>query len=758
MPASTPEGVIPLFLRGTTAEKYGLKNGPGVMDLVPYSHVDKDDILREIQKLGVMSDFEPGKKLFEQSNCSRLLIVVDPEAKFGEIFLIYFTDVSQNEFFEDLQRRIAENEMEKVVENVESNIICDVKYIDKPMTPRPWVNRPETDSEIKLLTSKPIREVSTVEILRPRRQLRQNIRLSDRKSEVLEFRTYKDPAFKTIKENDIAIQVTPEFSESSSQTTWFRSINKAVQYEASSVSSISGNESIHNLLAFLERATIIIERALQQNETIDIYHEAFRLSDDFENVEGNQAENELREIKNFADPNFSKSKSLSCIDWMPKSQGIVAVSAVRNITFDQRVVTSGQNNTSYILLWDFRQLVKPIVLLQNQQEIFKFRFNKTMPNIIVGGCITGQVVLWDLSDTMSSALKKNYRSQNNSEEEDDLFHHPIHPKYISLTEHSHRKCVSDLFWLPPSTQINHKGQLVGREHLSEQSHQFITVGGDGFILVWDIRFEKIACDDLRHIGRMRHVPTEKVTKDGTAKPLWAPIFRAQLKRLEGVGELSLCNISSVSTDVSSHGSDPRSQFLMTSEEGDIIIADLSSKKSEVTANRDDEDEDGDNGKDFIKWISTDHPRPTVALQQSPFFPDVFLSVGDWNFNIWKVGEDRPIFRSPLSSSYLTTGAWSPTRPAVIIVASSDGQLLAWDFTDSSFKPSMELKATHSKITSMEFLQPASLGTQGTRQQLLAVGDETGTLHIFETPRNVARPVHKEETVMSIFLDREIQVC
>lgn len=53
---------------------------------------------------------------------------------------------------------------------------------------------------------------------------------------------------------------------------------------------------------------------------------------------------------------------------------------------------------------------------------------------------------------------------------------------------------------------------------------------------------------------------------------------------------------------------------------------------------------------------------------------------------------------------------------------------------------------------MEFLQSSTA-----RQQLLAVGDEVGTLHIFEIPRNLIKPVHKEDAIMLKFLDREVQV-
>lgn len=81
-------------------------------------------------------------------------------------------------------------------------------------------------------------------------------------------------------------------------------------------------------------------------------------------------------------------------------------------------------------------------------------------------------------------------------------------------------------------------------------------------------------------------------------------------------------------------------------------------------------------------------------------------------------------------------------------------MLAWDFTDSSFHPSIELKATTpARLTSMEFL----VSSAASRQQLLAAGDDMGTLHIFEMPRNLVKAVHREEDFMKSFLDREIQV-
>lgn len=642
-------------------------------------------------------------------------------------------------------------------------------YEDKPLSPRRWVSDTiqETENEVTLLTSKPVRDKITVEVSRLKSSLYQRCVLHNRDADVggvQEFRAHKDPHFVGIREGEIGIQAAPFCVDDEAQTTWYRAVNKAIQYESlSPVGEPSDNEGKENLLAFLESATMKIENSLQQNETLDIFRETFHIKGDEELQDDSQTESELRELKNFADPTYSKSKVLSAIDWMPKSQGMVAVSVVKNLSFDERVLIAGHTSVSYLLLWDFRQLVRPQVLMQCPHEIFTFRFNATNPNLIAGGSLSGQVFLWDLSESLSTAAKRGARGskgQQQGDNDDEEGSDPVClPKLSSNVDYGHKKCVADLFWLPPNVQINYRGQLVGNEHLDDKSYQFITVAGDGQVMVWDIRYEQIANDELRHIGRAKHVPMEKAGgKDGgTLKPQWTPIFKAHLKRMEGVGELSLCRAafnttSATSIDIGKDKpifQDVRSHIMLATEEGDILSADLSGKKAETNNNKDDDEDEASDSKEFLRWMAPDHCRPCVSLQQSPFFPNILLSVGDWKFHIWKIGEDKPLFVSPHSNSYLTAGAWSPTRPAVLMVASADGSLFVWDFTDSSYRPSIELKATHTKITAMEFL-PSS----HSRQQLLAVGDESGTLHIFEVARTITRPINREEAIMSTFLERE----
>lgn len=660
-----PEGVFPLFIRGSTCQKFGMKTGEGVMDLVDYIYLRKDVLLKDIQDGGAaMSDFYPAKKLIDSYPGENILIMVDSTGKHGENFLLCYTDAAQDSYMSKFreaeaaleaqrQAEIEAEEAQKAAAWARANIV----YEDKPMSAKPWVSgtSADTDGEIRWNRLNPHRDIISIEVTRPARNIKQPYRFSDRLADtggVSEFRASKDPNFTRIRESEGGFQVAPMCTSSSAQTTWYKPVNKSVQYESASMTSEPlASDAKDDLLSFLERVTVKIENALQQNESVDIFHETFRMVGDDEILEGAQAENELRELKNFGDPTYSKSKAIVAIDWMPKMSGLVAVSPVKCISFDQRVLVSGQTNTAFILLWDFKQLVKPQLLMQSQYEIFAFQFNRTTPGLVAGGCITGQVMLWDIANPLDAAMKRNNRGTVGTlgaapvDEEDEGTLGPVLPKYVSSVDHSHKRCVSELFWLPPTTQINFRGQLVGPEHLDGNSYQFVTIAADGLVLVWDIRFEKMAQPDdvsLRHIGRAKHVPTEKAsTRDGgQLKALWAPIFRAHLKRLEGVGELSLCKVSSsgfLKPSVASKSSlpgDHRSHLMIGTEEGDIIFADLSARKAESGSKEDDE-EDVEAGREFVRWIAEDHARPSVGFQQSPFFPDILLSVSDWSFHIWK---------------------------------------------------------------------------------------------------------------------------
>ena len=99
-----------------------------------------------------------------------------------------------------------------------------------------------------------------------------------------------------------------------------------------------------------------------------------------------------------------------------------------------------------------------------------------------------------------------------------------------------------MFWVD-HVSLRSYGLLLDKSLCDGPTNQFVTVSGDGQVLFWDVRYAEIAAGNLPKVGRRQGKQDDKPGKDG--KPVaapWLPLFRMQLKRLEGVGELSLCRV------------------------------------------------------------------------------------------------------------------------------------------------------------------------------------------------------------------------
>eukprot|EP00003_Mantamonas_plastica_P023996 TRINITY_DN440_c1_g1_i1.p1 TRINITY_DN440_c1_g1~~TRINITY_DN440_c1_g1_i1.p1 ORF type:complete len:633 (-),score=221.70 TRINITY_DN440_c1_g1_i1:15-1913(-) len=326
-------------------------------------------------------------------------------------------------------------------------------------------------------------------------------------------------------------------------------------------------------------------------------------------------------------------------------------------------------------------------------------------------------------------------------------------------------------------------------------NQFATVSVDGDMMFWDIRFDK---------------ETKKL--DHT----WQPIHIMPLFKLDGSG-MKLrglrCSIGNLAPD-----SEKSSRFLASSEDGEVIYLEIAhrlresstqEKKQDTPAfvfNIDGEDNDDSNGGESsesnadaydqgsatviitntaspqqkdpsartiqrlessgkgksenhlkglnVKNVLEIHTGPTVVLAQSPFFDDIFLTGGEWNFGVWKWGVFEELLRSPNGTSRVTSATWSPSRPGVFFIGRSDGGVEMWDLLDRSHEPSIRQSLFPSAVTSMQFQKVPVHHRRGHEQYLLALGDEAGVLHIMEVPRNLQRRVHHEIQLMQQQFDRE----
>jgi len=241
------------------------------------------------------------------------------------------------------------------------------------------------------------------------------------------------------------------------------------------------------------------------------------------------------------------------------------------------------------------------------------------------------------------------------------------------------------------------------------------------ILIWDIRVKRDA---------------RRPDKD----PIWNPTFKLPLKEAGSAVPHGACQVS-----VTPNGG---AKFICTTESGSFMHAEWSKLR---------EDKQQDEGlpedePPFIRGISPGHFGPCRSLQKSPFFPDIWLTVGDWRFCLWKEGVSTPIFSSPFQNVYITCARWSPSRPSVIFTGRSDGVMDVWDFLDRSHEPLTDFMFSGS-ITSMEF--PKSRGDIG-KHYYLAVGDSLGFCHVMRLPRMLTRPSKFEEKATRNLFDREVQ--
>ncbi|GMI50247.1 hypothetical protein TeGR_g4809 [Tetraparma gracilis] len=765
-PPPLPAGVKPWFCSDKMVQVIEMKTGPAIVDLLPFKSFDKEFWLADIQAKGFMSPFDPVADEIKQCPLPEFLIVTDVESTYGEMFLIYYSEeaIVNRTAAAEAAAAAAEAERKRLEEEEAARLAAEearknAVYVDEPMKSRPYASgtAAATEASIASESIRPERSLLSISIGRPPRTIGRPLTLGDRDHDVTgvaEFRYHKVPEFDkrwARMERDCGVQAVAETGESATQTKWCRPVNKCVQYEAQGG---AGDGDSDGVASFVKSKLKDVERALQQNETVDIFSDALASVGEDDALIGSKMENQLKELRNFTDLEFSKNKSLACIDWHPTSKGVLAVSVCKTLSFDDRVSVSGQVDVAYVIVWEFAEWIKPQLVLQTPHECFTFKYNPTQPNIVCGGTFSGQPVMWDLNEAMSVIEKKKMARKNSggdaaeAADDDDAQSAIVHPAAMGHIDTSHKRMIADMCWLEPDAQVNSKGKLLAEEHLDGKSYQFMTIAGDGQALIWDIRYNEIAKGNLPHVNKPKMsaamtAAMEKAAKEGQEINVpWTPLFRMNVKRLEGVGELSL------------------------SEEGELVFADWR-PKANTSAGKDgkEDDDEGNDVPEYVQWMAKDHNRPCVALCRSPFFGDMILSVGDWNFHIWKMDDftvrqtpegrqKQPIFTSPDANTYLTGGQWSPSRPGVLLISKADGCVDVWDFTDSSNRPSATLMTTPSRITSMEFLTGKTASPN--KQQLLAIGDVVGSLHVFDVPRNLWKPLANEHNTMLNFVNREIK--
>jgi WD40 repeat protein len=402
-------------------------------------------------------------------------------------------------------------------------------------------------------------------------------------------------------------------------------------------------------------------------------------------------------------------------------QGQVAVSLASKRSFAERVAAFGRPAECAVLVWDFRDLLHPELVLESPFEVTAFDFNRFDPSVIVGGCANGRVLLWEVGEGAGAAAAV---ARGGDDEHRDAAAVVAH-KCVSLAEASHRAPVAALAWLP-GWEVTGKGALHtgarGADGVQTCAF-FATAASDGRINFWDVRVDQQRSKKRKGDGaRLRcllcclkapspsmqscfgsllhdqsrlwmyprtHARTHACmhacklagsstiqshrTRAPRADPAdreWRPAYAMPLLSLAGA------DLTAVALDVDFN---TPGDVVVGSADGELVLAHF------VTP-------DGADNPDFTKSISRPHAGPVVALARSPYFPDVLLTAADWQFHIWRLGAPAPLFSAGSATEQYTAAAWSPTREAVLFLGLADGSLQCWDLLDRSHEPALQARA------------------------------------------------------------------
>ncbi|CAB3993991.1 WD repeat-containing 63-like, partial [Paramuricea clavata] len=459
-----PQDILPLFFTSKTQQIFGCIADEDVNAENPHKVIPKETILQDFKDRAAVSDFHPAKKIVLDYPGEELLVVYDADFKYGQNFYLCTTEECKEKI---LHPELAAGDHETADGEQAEAAEEEIVVWKGPVTPRPWES---LGSEIEVEDEKTVENRAKIKmcISRKRSEFGAPVKFADQSEKVMKDATveclpFEDETYSLKKfELDIGIQAVQNRGENGSQTEWKKPRNACVQYEARFLPEEKKVEAEEapSLLEFIQKVTPRFELALQQNEIMDVFYDDYVSLAIEDSTFGSKSDNYLKEYQSFTDLLYSKEKVITNTEWHPTAKGIIAVSCAELMSFDERVDNASRiiMTPSLILIWSFSDPIHPQLLLEAPDDIFSFKFNPSEPTIIAGGCVNGQVVLWDisswndrlLSHRQTSKAKKNTMTSLPGFEDDSNTDHTPVVRYcaVSSIEHSHKSAVSDLQWVP----------------------------------------------------------------------------------------------------------------------------------------------------------------------------------------------------------------------------------------------------------------------------------------------------------------------
>lgn len=148
-----------------------------------------------------------------------------------------------------------------------------------------------------------------------------------------------------------------------------------------------------------------------------------------------------------------------------------------------------------VLMWSFDNPLHPKLELETPRQITAISFCPYDPDILIGGTINGQLILWDMKDRLEkietqeilTPAQQKYRNlmrlflrwtqQSNQE-------YIVRPTAITDLEASQKGPITRIRWLGTQQSVSAVGQI--RRNLNQKFRFLLTASMDGTVAFWDL--------------------------------------------------------------------------------------------------------------------------------------------------------------------------------------------------------------------------------------------------------------------------------
>lgn len=489
----------------------------------------------------------------------------------------------------------------------------------------------------------------------------------------------------------------------------------------------------------------------------------------------------------------AKDKYVSSAVFHPMWSGIVAIayadgspSVMKIISTQKDPIQRAVYGLNPVMIWSHIDSLIPKLYLESPREVKVLSFCPFDENILVGGCINGQLVIWDLTHKLEnveqvevlSETREKYRIAMNAHMgwikpvQDNAV---VQSTVLSNLMTCHYGPVTVIEWLSPNFAVTPTGQ-VQMMPAKKKSLQFFTGSEDGNILIWNLSVENVTLIEGTKVkkskrvlrqpsGLMVDVSPLKIL-DRNLQPCYKIILgiagQPQTLCLQSLG-LSKPNLKYIYTP--RNNGTGRKYFkceIIPETDQDInTILYCGSQHGEMRritweGHEFNTGEVVNSEYCDIVYSCSIHDGIITTTQKNPFLDNITVTIGGKIFAIWADDlKDRPLFwkKRPYR---LTDARWSLYKPSRLFIATAEGDLETWDLLLKTDQPISLQTMSGTMLTGV------SIHTLPLAKNMIGVSDSSGSFRMFLVPPvfmlenssyldKFKNTIKRELKVMSLFM-------